>query len=34
MPAEVKQAVKEVGVEQTEHTALTDDIVRATVRTA
>jgi carbamoyl-phosphate synthase/aspartate carbamoyltransferase/dihydroorotase len=30
MPAEVKQAVKEVGVEQTEHTALTDDIVRAT----
>ena len=32
MPTEVKQAVKEVGVEQTEYTALTDDIVRASVR--
>jgi hypothetical protein len=32
MPVEVKQAVREVGVEQTEYTALTDDIVRASVR--
>ena len=32
MPDVVKRAIKETGVEQSEHTALTDDLVRASVR--
>ena len=32
MPDEVKEAVQSTGVSQTEHDELTDEIVRATVR--
>ena len=32
MPDEVKEAVQGTGVSQTEHDELTDEIVRATVR--
>ena len=34
MPDEVKEAVKQVGVEQTEYTELTEDIIRKTVRSS